>query len=135
MSSLVNVKWLRTMMTLTLAAVWLVATNHCKLELIPSLGFLVCCAHGDAAPHQDNDCDTDNCAAVEKSFYKSEDTQPSVTVPDFVLADSLTLSLDELARVSPVCFNLPAFAPPELPVTWQFSYRTALPPRAPSIAS
>ena len=135
MSSLVNVKWLRTMMTLTLAAFWLVALNHCRLEQIPGLSFLVCCAHDDAAPHQDNDCDTDGCAAVEGSFYKLEDAQASFSAPVLVLPVSLTLSLDELEAASADCSDFYACAPPELLVTWQFSYRTALPPRAPSFAS
>ena len=75
-------------MTVMLMAFWLLAINHCKLEQIPGLSFLVCCDHEDAAPHQDNDCDTDGCAAVEDGLYKPEETQPGISVPVFVLAVS-----------------------------------------------
>ena len=122
-------------MTLTLAAFWLVAINHCTLEQIPGLSFLGCCDHEDAAPHQDNDCDTDGCAAVEDGLYKSEETQPGISVPVFVLAVSLVPSLDEHAQS---LFTLPDFsalASPELAVTWQFFFRAAAPPRAPSLVS
>lgn len=122
-------------MTLTLAAFWLLAINHCKLEQIPGLSFLVCCDHADAAPHQDNDCDTDGCSAVEGGLYKSEETQPGISMPVFGLAVSLVPSLDEHAQA---LFSLPHFsalASPELAVTWQFSFRAAAPPRAPSLVS
>ena len=69
MVSLANVKWLKTMTVLALLGLWLAATNHCRLELVPGLSFLVCCPHDDAAPHQDDDCDTDDCAQVEHGLY------------------------------------------------------------------
>ena len=122
-------------MTLTLAAFWLLAINHCKLEQIPGLSFLVCCDHEDAAPHQDNDCDTDGCAAVEEGFYKLEDSPPSVPAPVFIPMVSPVPALDGHARLRFARSDFSTTAPPELPVTWQFSFRAAAPPRAPSLVS
>ena len=122
-------------MTLTLAAFWLLATNHCKLEQIPGLSFLVCCDHEDAPPHQDNDCDTDGCAAVEGGFYKLEDSPPSVPAPVFIWVVSPVPALDEYARPAFARSNFSTVAPRELSVMWQFSFRAAAPPRAPSLAS
>ncbi len=122
-------------MTLALAAFWLLAINHCKLEQIPVLSFLVCGDHDDAAPHQDNDCDTDGCATVEDGLYKTEETQPGISAPVFLLAASLVPTLEDCAHVPFAHADFSTVASPELPVTWQFSFRAAAPPRAPSLLS
>lgn len=118
-----------------LLGLWLGATNHCKLEEIPGLNFLVCCDHEAGAPHQDEDCDNDTCAQVEDGLYKTEDSKVAALPPGLLLVGCLSPAAEER---SPSRFQIVGFctiAPPELPVTWQFSSRTALPPRAPSIAS
>ena len=115
-------------------AVWLPVTSHCWLEQIPGLSFLVCCDHGDTAPHQDSDCDTDGCASVENGFYKIEDAKVIALLPACVLVLHLTLLMEQSPPEISSGF-LPTVAPPELGKTWQFSYRAAAPPRAPSLAS
>ena len=122
-------------MTVTLAAFWLLAINHCKLEQIPGLSFLSCCEQDDGAPTKDKDCETDGCAAVESGFYKMEDGQPFVSAPSLVaLTLWLPLPSVQLLPASTSHVKLEA-APPELPVTWQFSHRAAVSPRAPSSVS
>ncbi len=115
-------------------AVWGLATVHCDLEEVPGLEFLACCHHPETAPHQDDDCDTDACAVVESGLYKTEEQAAGVPVP--LLALSFVLPLWEAAPRTaaphPVLLNA---SPPELPRTWQFSCRTALPPRAPSLVA
>lgn len=133
--SLVEVKWLKTIAVFWFLAVWLAASNHCRLEQVPGLNFLSCCEQGDGVPGQDSDCQTDGCAAVEGGFYKAGDRQPALSPPVTVLAISLAPSLDECRQVTPSCFRVSAFPPPELPVTWQFSFRAAASPRAPSLVS
>ncbi|MEY2408587.1 MAG: hypothetical protein QOF48_1257 [Verrucomicrobiota bacterium] len=130
---LVEVKWLKTFGVLGLLAVWLAATNHCRLEFIPGLSFMACCEQGDGAPTQDKDCETDGCAAVESGFYKMEDGQASLSAPP-VAALPLLLPLF-LIQVPPATTVVPDVIPPELPVTWQFSSRAAASPRAPSLLS
>jgi hypothetical protein len=124
---------LKTMITLAVLALWLPATNHCRLELIPALEFLACCVHENAAPHEDKDCETDGCATVEEGFYKSDDLRITPVAPDFLLsAHALTLAV---ASSHPFYTALPTTAPPELSKVWQFSFRAAAPPRAPSLLS
>ena len=133
--SLVDVKWLKTIAVFGLLGLWLGATNHCKLEEIPGLNFLVCGEHKGSTPHQDNNCDTDGCAQVEDGVYKTEESQVTAAAPTVVLAVTLLTALEEQARYRPTGSDFLTFASPELPVTWQFSFRAALPPRAPSFLS
>lgn len=123
------------LMVLSVLGLWLGATNHCRLEDIPALKFLVCNPHGESKPHQDKDCDNDSCATVEKAMYKTESAKVAATSPMLVLAAMFLPALQQDDRLSLSSFEqLPALAP-ELPVTWQFFFRTAAPPRAPSFAS
>jgi hypothetical protein len=129
----VRVKWLKTVAVFGFLAFWLAASNHCRMELIPGLSFLACCEQGDGAPLQDKDCETDGCAAVESGFYKMEDGQPAVSAPPLA---TLTWLLPLLsAQIPPLSSVTLAAIPPELPVAWQFTFRAAAPPRAPSIVS
>jgi hypothetical protein len=131
----VNVKWLKIIAMSGLLGLWLGATNHCSLEEIPGLNFLMCCDHGDTAPHQDNDCETDDCAVVEDGLYKTEDSRVIAAAPLLVLPVCLLPSEAELAATRAVLSDFLTISPPELPTTWQFSFRTALPVRAPSVTS
>jgi len=134
MSILTLVKSLRTLLTLLLVALWPLATSHCDLEQLPGLEFLAC-ADGAAATHAESDCATDTCASVESGCYKTEDAQQLVPTPPLVPADLLTTVLPstvEPAVASKVIFET---APPGLSQVWQFSFRTALLPRAPSLVS
>ena len=113
-------------------ALWGLATLHCDLEQVPGFEFLVSC-HPQNAPHQDNDCDNDGCSAVESGFYQLEKQPPAVSAPLLVL--SFVLPLWEVATPRPaphLALERLNGSPPELPRVWQFSSRTALPPRAPS---
>ena len=130
-----GVRFVRTILIVLLALFWVLATNHCRIETIPGLDFLVCCSHDKASPHQDNDCETDGCAQVESGLYKMENNPVSVATPTFLLANFLTPLLEELAAPETASDVLIEAAPPELSKVWQFTSRTALPPRAPSIAS
>jgi hypothetical protein len=135
---MVTVNRLKTILTLLLALFWLPVTMHCGLESLPGIEFLSCCPHDDAASqpapaHQDNDCETDACATVESGLYKQEDSTQSVSVPLLALAAWMWAA--ELPADSTPDFSPASSAPPELPRRWQFSYRTALPPRAPSLVA
>ncbi len=119
------------MAVLTLA-LWGLATTHCELEQVPGFGFLAWCHPQATAAPQSEDCSSDACSAVESALYKTE--QQGVAVPMPVLAVSFLLPLWDAPftgrALEPVRLNL---SPPELPRLWQFFYRTALPPRAPSL--
>ena len=110
-------------------ALWLVATQHCKLESIPGLEFLQCAS--DTATH--SDCDGDSCASVEGGAYKLSDNQRVTPVLLMVASVALPCAEDTAAAG---CFSKPPPSPPpEIPKAWQFITRTASPPRAPSFVS
>ncbi|MBI4325526.1 MAG: hypothetical protein HY674_09710 [Chloroflexi bacterium] len=116
---------------LLLLALWVPVTAHCRLESIPVFSFLVCCGHDDAVPHQDSDCEEDACGTVESGAYRIAQNAPWL----LGLAPIICCVLTEVP-VAPEPPHMTAAAlPPELPVSWQFSFRTALPPRAPSFVS
>jgi len=131
--SLERVKFLKLVFVLALLGLWLGAANHCRIENLPGLGFLVCSPHGETESHEDNDCDEDSCARVEKAPYKSEQVRITAPAPAMILAEAnlgscplLSDGLEDL-RYPPVSASVL-----QLPSGWQFSFRTALPPRAPS---
>jgi hypothetical protein len=84
----------------------------------------------DEAP-QRSDCDGDWCSQLESGNYRISDSH----------ADFQPLAFFALLPVVFVQFPVDEQpgavikAPPEIPCRWQFIYRTALPPRAPSFVS
>ena len=126
--------WWKKILAGTLVVLWVPLTMHCRLEPLPGMEFLACCPDEDAAPHQDSDCDDDACAVVESGSYKTENDLVAVPVPVLVPALFLTplLRLEVIPAVNHVAFEA---SPPELSATWQFSFRAALRPRAPSFVS
>jgi hypothetical protein len=129
------VKSLRTLLTLLLVALWPLATSHCGLEQLPGLEFLACADETSPQSHQDTDCETDSCASVESGFYKTEEGHQAVPTPPLDASAFLTATLLEAAQTSTPTGIAFDSIPPELPKIWQFSFRTALPPRAPSSVS
>jgi hypothetical protein len=124
----------KTVLILLLTLLWAAASNHCKLEQIPSLTFLACTDHAEDAPTEDRGCETDGCS-FEVQLYKTENAQASAPSPTFLFTFFLSPLVDELSASAAASHFLPDAAPVVLTRVWQFSYRTALPPRAPSILS
>ncbi len=108
---------------------WSLASNHCKLETFPGLSFLECSSETATETH----CDDNECKTVESGFYKKEDNQKLLAT---VIAADLTEVILVSAKPEIETASIhPAAAPPELPQRWQFVFRTASTPRAPSFAS
>ncbi len=108
---------------------------HCSLEAMPGFSFLQCCCGQKALPQPPHDCSQDSCGGVESGFYKIEDN-PAIA-PNLALLLAFA-GWDWIAEPSPdpaPDFIPASSAPPELPRFWQFHYRTALPPRAPSLVA
>jgi hypothetical protein len=128
---------LKTMFTLLLAILWLPVSSHCLLlDSVSNLEFLSCCAHEDnTTDHHEDECATDACSIVEGAQYKSSFQR--VTVPPldthvvFELPPLLVTTLKSTAN--PAHQSDDALG--HLPMAWQFSFRTAAPPRAPSLVS
>ncbi len=112
---------------LVLAVLWMPIVSHCAWENVPALQFFKCATD---TPEK-SDCGDDGCAQLETATYKVADT--STAVPVLLLMLSIPVTFVErlpAEQLSPV-----TAAPPEVPAGWQFSFRTALPPRAPSLVS
>src|SRR5262245_32708908 len=127
-----RVKWLKTVVVMAMLALWLPATNHCRLEQIPGLEFLLCVA--DSSSEGDCSSDGDGCLVVESGFYKVENTKVKIGQPPLIPVTFLTQFV--LERTAPK-FQLaaPAVDSLEFPKPWHFIFRAAAPPRAPSLAS
>jgi hypothetical protein len=130
---------IRTALTILLAIFWLPVASHCLLlEVTSGLESLSCCTHPDAtdsATHHEDDCATDSCTTVENAKYQAAFQR--VTVPPLdthVLFELLPL-LEPTLTSKVISAHQSDDALARLPVAWQFSTRTALPPRAPSLVS
>jgi hypothetical protein len=116
---------------LLMVAFWGLVTVHCSLEQLPGFEFLSCCEHPGTAPHQDNDCKQDGCSVVESGFYRADEHLSIVPEPLLLLAVLLPVFEPEVRSEVPITATV-ACTPSELSQVWQFSFRTALLPRAPS---
>ena len=119
------------------AFLWLPVSAHCQLEALTGLEFLTC--ETDSSCHGDPKSSSDNagCCSVEKSQYHQA-AQLRVTLPSPnwlpVVFASLMLPAAN-ALPAEVCVGILTAAPPELLASRHFLFRTALPFRAPSLAS
>ena len=120
-------------------AFWLPVTNHCRLELIPGLEFIACCAHSEeeqSSAHHENECAEDLCAQVEEGLYKTESSRVIVEAPAAGDLGFLPVPLELSPSPEQACsLSRLGTSPPEISRTWQFSFRAAAPPRAPSLVS
>ena len=120
------------------AFAWLPMTSHCRLESVPGFDFLACISetncHGESKS-QGTVPEQSGCCSVEKSHYKTDQFRVTIQTPE-MLAIAAT-PLFDLASVLPaeVCVGILNTGPPELLSSWQFSFRTALPARAPAFVS
>jgi len=130
-----EVKLAKKLFVWATVAFWVLMSSHCGLENVPGWQFLACSSPIQTTQHDSSGCgDDDACATVESGNYKSEESQvsagePSLTPIPFTLA--LLFDVPE----SSAGHGSPGLTPPELARSWQFSFRTALPPRAPSLLS
>jgi len=123
---------IRSIVATAMLSLWLPLMVHCHLETLPGLEFLQCASD---TGHQ-TDCRGETCCAVEKSHYKAEENLPAISVPAIVLIPCLPVLATACDSIDTGdVSSVPSVAPPELPRCWQFVFRTASPPRAPSFAS
>ena len=115
------------------AFLWLPVSVHCQLESIPGLEFLRCADETPSSQNPAEDCS--NCCAVEKSQYRTKHVRLTIPTLDLLpLCFTPALSAADNLPVE-VSLGILTAAPPQLRKTWQFASRTALPVRAPSLAS
>jgi hypothetical protein len=109
------------------------ASMHCILEGVPGFDFLKTCCFVDSGAANSKDCESDECV-VESGNYRAEEQTASAPQPLLLLA-LFSLAIEAPIPEPQVASLVASESPPELPKVWQFSHRTALPPRAPSLAS
>jgi len=114
-----------------LLALWMPVTSHSLLE---GIGWIHHHDVGETDPDQapghdaaDGICQIESCGWV-----LAEISQASNWCSFHFLAVTALPEISLALRVKP---DFPGPSPPELSRTWQFSFRTAPPVRAPSIAS
>jgi hypothetical protein len=125
-----RLKHLKRILAMLLLVLWAPTTSHCMIESAGLLPAFLCCDEACGG-----EADQDACKALESAAYKVDerDSPVAMSVVLFLLPQVLS-DLNDGVEPAPA----PGFYPqgaPELAVTWQFSSRTALPPRAPSLAS
>jgi hypothetical protein len=117
---------LRFIFALLLATLWLPATLHCALEEAGMIG-TAACDTGDT-----EHCVQDNCATVEATHYRTSDILVTVTAPTLLVCLGLSEAIPAEAIIVPLVSPERSDCPLEVPRTWHFVVRAALPARAPS---
>jgi hypothetical protein len=121
------------MMALVMALLYVPAMVHCSLEQVGFLGEMSCCANSKQ-PHEDQtaSCEYGCCPLESSGYFSRQKTSlgaPVIVDYGFVLC---VFEADLAQKAAPLLRPGP---PPELLKIWQFSSRTALSPRAPSLVS
>lgn len=118
-----------------MALLYLPASGYCLFE---NAGFVTpvdCCAETTSHQHdEESSCGGYGCCPIEYAVYSSFDSGISdLPTPP---ADAVFLVIVLLTEVPGEIQDVhPERSPPDIPKSWQFSFRTALPPRAPSFIS
>ena len=130
-----GVRYFRNIFFALAAFVWLPVSAHCQLESVPGLEFLRCAVDTQSSSGTSKDCGDSGCCAAEKSQYKTEQHRLTLPSPDLLAISLVPLLTSTKSLPDEVSLGILTAAPPQLLKTWQFTSRTALPVRAPSIAS
>jgi hypothetical protein len=129
------VKWLHRVVAMILLGLWLPATSECLLERAGWLPSDDCCMPTSTSPGDRSSTSTSICCTLGSGLYKTSDNQNlKAPEPHFVLFSVVDLSALAKPEAWRQLGSQSAF-PPDLPVGWQFSFRTALSPRSPSSIS
>jgi hypothetical protein len=129
------VQRIKAAVALVLALVWLPAVSCCLIDASGLLGKQDCCSkeHSHSVPGPGH-CEKP-CGTLASATYLWQQDQLLLIAPVGVLLFDSTTSLLEVQQSAGIGRDQPATAPPELVGCWQFSFRAALPPRAPCLAS
>jgi hypothetical protein len=131
---LTGVNRLSQAIALSVLALWGLAAMHCQLEVLPGLDFLQSCCYADSSPSAPKHCESDGCDAVENGCYLAQEQNAAAPQPPLVPVLISPVIEAPLPDIPGQCFS-DSKAPPDLSRFWQFSYRAALPPRAPTTVS
>jgi hypothetical protein len=119
-------------MVIMITLVWALVASHCRIAALPGMAFLQCSQDVHGSNESGDPCQDHGCCAVESAKYhapRQQDLLPEVLVA--ILPPAFFEVVDH-SLPTEVSVGVLVAAPPDLPTAWQFIYRTALPPRAPS---
>jgi hypothetical protein len=122
------------MLLVLLAVAWAPLSVHCQLENLTGLEVLRCHATEASAPGGNSPCDGGSCCGWESGQYQLPASQLLVVVPTLAVIPCVLVPLESGFPLEAIFSPLEP-PPPQFPRPWQFALRTALPVRAPSIAS
>jgi hypothetical protein len=134
---LCRVKLLRSIVAVLLAAIWPPASSHALLEHFELIHQVHVVHDQDSDASHEHDADNHEAADGKCAL-----SSPHVSVP-LPEANAMPMycapGLDWVSELhieqQPSGLAPPGTAPPPLSHSWQFSFRTALPARAPSLIS
>lgn len=123
----------RFIFAFVLAGLWLPVTSHCALEEAGLIDEVAC---DGAAADDASRCGRDSCSTVEASHYRMSHAPTMASAPVLLLCGEVYAVIPpaETIIVAPIAPER-TDCPPELPRTWHFVARAALPVRAPSVVS
>ena len=127
MSKYYSVKQVRGLVALLLLAVWLPASMHCSLEDAGWLPKDESCASAPSGHGRDDGCEFEN-GGVHFQAAK-------VIIPSFSFTFVVLSYIAPEIPARSLFFAFESEFPFELAQCWQFSFRAALPVRAPSLFS
>ena len=129
------VRLFKTALSVLLALAWVPLVAHCQLESITGLELLRCQSAGQTPAPGSSHCDDASCCTWESGQYHSPQNQPPILTPVYAVVSPLAMFVPEHTLSADLGVSVLTTAPPEMPKIWQFSFRAALPVRAPSLAS
>jgi hypothetical protein len=130
---------MKSVLTMVLLATWFACTLHCQFEKDGPFHNAAAQAsiHSEAAHCDLDDADSHVCDWVTTGGLHVSDSR--VSAPEFVAVPLFAflgiVFSDLLIPPEPSSQSERSVAPPELRASFHFVFRTALPARAPSIAS
>jgi hypothetical protein len=117
-----------------LALTWVLLTSHCRIEAMPGFEFLRCSTDVHESSEGGDPCKEAGCCSLESAQYQAPRQQEITPIVVVAIIPGDIFGVVEQTLPKEVSLGILTAAPPELPASWLFSLRTALPPRAPSLA-
>lgn len=135
---LFEVNRLKTIVSLLLAVVWLPASSHVWLEHSELIHQVHADHDSDSSGSHEHDADNHEAADGKCALSSTHVRVPAfnTVATSFLLFTSVLAWSSEFEVTRPLSgLAPPGLAPPQLSHCWQFSFRTALPSRAPTLIS
>jgi hypothetical protein len=121
--------------SLLLALIYLPAASLCLMERAGWFSYDDCCASDSQDASSSNSSGHMACCSLASATYKLDDS-PAIKIAVTVAVPVLLVDVTPLVHEPDPAEIIPvSTSPPELPACWQFSFRAALPARAPSFVS